>query len=105
MRKKKKNELLLIFLEILTRSCQRGTAVEAAEKEGMDVLLCLCIKVRYCKTGKNSVWAMECGTTTQSAAINEGMQGRAESEAETAAQMILCNKAGVPGGELNKLLW
>lgn len=47
---------------------------------------------------------MECGTTTQSAAINEGMQGRAESEAETAAQMILCNKAGVPGGELNKLL-
>lgn len=26
-------------------------------------------------TGKNSVWAMECGNTTQSAAINEGMQG------------------------------
>lgn len=54
---------------------ERRCGTEAAEKGGIDVLLCLCIKVRYCKTGKNSVWAMECGTTTQSSAINDGMQG------------------------------
>lgn len=97
--------LMCVYLGLLIWSCLRGTAVGAAEKEWIEVLLCLCMKVSYCKTGKNSVWAMECGNTTQSAAINEGMQGWAGSGAETAAQIILCDKgAGVSWGEPNSPL-
>lgn len=97
--------LTCVYLGVLTwcimleRHCGR-----AAEKEWIEVLLCLCIKVRYCKTGKNSVWAMECGNTTQSAAINEGMQGWAGSGAETAAQIILWDKGTGVSYELNSPL-
>ena len=38
---------------------------------------------------------MECGNTTQSASINEGMQGEAGSGAMTAAQIISCEKEAV----------